>query len=397
VNWSTPEALRAQVLRLWGRGRLLENLAGEASPFPLRLAFRGPSSRELSERFDEARAWIAHLKQAEKSGSSGDGYRLVWREVQHRVLGANTLPAEAWVDTVDDAVAMIGRRREAERFRAIVARTETEQPRLLRWLARHPLRALDLANDWDRLLRVTGWLQSRPRPGVYSRQVDLPGIHSKFIEAHRGVLGELLDFCLPEGAIDASAVGLTGFNKRYGFRQKPLLVRFRMLDPGVVLLPTGRDHDLSVTADDFAALEVGVARVFVTENEINYLAFPPVPGSLVIFGAGYGFENLAAARWLESRDLHYWGDIDTHGFAMLDQFRARFGHARSFLMDRDTLLGHRNLWGQEPQPAVRELSRLDDTERALYADLRDRRLGDRVRLEQERIGYSWVEQAATKA
>jgi hypothetical protein len=385
------------VLRLWNRGRLLTGFVGEASPFPLRLTFKGPSSREMSERFDEARAWIAKLREAEKSGVSGGGYRLVWREVQHRVLGANSLPAEAWVDTLDDAVAIIGRRRDAERFRAIVAQTEKEQPCLLPWLARHPLRALDLADDWGRLLRITGWLQSRPRPGVYSRQVDLPGVHSKFIEAHRGVLGELLDLCLPEDAIDASAVGLTGFNQRYGFRQKSLLVRFRMLDPGARLLPTGRDHELTVTADDFAALEIDGSRVFVTENEINYLAFPPLTGSLVIFGAGYGFENLVAARWLESCDLHYWGDIDTHGFAMLDQFRARFGHTRSFLMDRETLLAHRDLWGQEPQPAVRELARLDDIERALYADLRDQRLGERVRLEQERIGYRWVERAATKA
>jgi hypothetical protein len=395
LNWSTPESLRAQVQRLWDRGRLLSHLVGEASPFPMRLTFKGPSSGEVSERFDEARAWIARLKEGEKAGASA-GYRLAWREVQHRVLGANSLPAEAWVDTLDDAVAMIGRRREAERFRAIVARTNAEQPQLTPWVARHPLRALDLAADWDRLLRITGWLRSRPRPGVYSRQVDLPGVDSKFIEAHRGVLGEFLDLTLPASAIDASAVGLTGFNKRYGLRQKPFLVRFRVLDPSAAVLTTGRDHDLTVTAEDFSVLEVAVSRVFVTENEINYLAFPQVASSLVIFGAGYGFENLAQAHWLESRDLYYWGDIDTHGFAMLDQFRSRFGHAHSFLMDRETMLAHRVLWGQEPRPAIRELTRLDDTERTLYEDLRDGRLGDRVRLEQERIGFGWVQRACSR-
>jgi hypothetical protein len=395
VSWSTPESLRAQVQRLWDRGRLLANLVGEASPFPVRLTFKGPSSREVSERFEEARVWIARLKADEKTGEVG-GYRLVWREVQHRVLGTNRIPVEAWIDTLDDAVAVIGRRREVERFRAVVARTQAEQPQLIPWLARYPLRALDAGNDWDRLLQVVRWLQSRPRPDVYSRQVDLPGVHSKFIEAHRSVLGELLDLTLPVGAIDSEATGKAVFDRRYGFRQKPLLVRFRVLDASAALLPAGPDMDLTVTAGDFSLLEVSVARVFVTENEINYLAFPRVASSLVIFGAGYGFENLAASRWLESRDLYYWSDIDTHGFAMLDQFRAKFGHARSFLMDRATLLAHRDLWGQEPQPAVRDLTRLDDTERTLYADLRDGRLGDRVRLEQERIGYGWLEQACRR-
>ena len=32
------------------------------------------------------------------------------------------------------------------------------------------------------------------------------------------------------------------------------------------------------------------------------------------------------------------GDIDTHGFAILDTLRARFDHVESFLMDRDTLM-----------------------------------------------------------
>ena len=33
--------------------------------------------------------------------------------------------------------------------------------------------------------------------------------------------------------------------------------------------------------------------MFITENEINFLAFPHVTDSLIIFGGGYGFETLA--------------------------------------------------------------------------------------------------------
>ena len=40
-----------------------------------------------------------------------------------------------------------------------------------------------------------------------------------------------------------------------------------------------------------------------------------------------------------------------------------------------------------------ELPRLTSTERALYDDLRHNRLGERVRLEQERIPYGWVQRA----
>jgi hypothetical protein len=60
-------------------------------------------------------------------------------------------------------------------------------------------------------------------------------------------------------------------------------------------------------------------------------------------------------------------------------------------MDRETLLEHVPLWVRENNPYDGELQRLTADERALYEDLRYNRLGDRVRLEQERIPYGWIE------
>ena len=114
---------------------------------------------------------------------------------------------------------------------------------------------------------------------------------------------------------------------------------------------------------------------------------------MAIFGAGYGFESLERTHWLSRCRLHYWGDIDTHGFAILDALRARFGHVESFLMDRSTLLAFESLWGTEDAPIDRDLARLTAPERALYDDLRDNRIGRHVRLEQERIGFGWFEDA----
>lgn len=59
---------------------------------------------------------------------------------------------------------------------------------------------------------------------------------------------------------------------------------------------------------------------------------------MALFGSGYGFEPLAGAPWLRAMMIYYWGDIDTRGFAILDQLRSRFPQACSLLMDRDTLM-----------------------------------------------------------
>jgi len=312
------------------------------------------------------------------------------REWRHRVLGVNQVPSTVWVDSLDDALTILGKRGEYERFSALVGRTRTRRPELLKWMALKPHKALALANEWEHLLDVIDWLLAHPRPGIYLRQVDIPGVHSKFIEAYRGVLMQWLDRVLPPDVIDDAAHGVGGFARRYGFREKPLRIRLRGLDPTRSLLDGLVGADITLDSDSFNRLKPSVSQVFITENEINFLAFPPLNDSLLVFGAGYGFDVLAQTDWLAHCQVYYWGDIDTHGFAILNQLRAHIPHARSLLMDRATLLTFDDQWGLEKTQTQRDLPRLDAVECALYDDLRDNRIRANLRLEQERIAFGWV-------
>lgn len=64
------------------------------------------------------------------------------------------------------------------------------------------------------------------------------------------------------------------------------------LDPAHALFDGLVDADITLDADSFTRLQPSVSRVFITENEINFLAFPRVEDSLLVFGVGYGFEVL---------------------------------------------------------------------------------------------------------
>ncbi|MEK6698698.1 MAG: Wadjet anti-phage system protein JetD domain-containing protein [Nitrospirota bacterium] len=386
MTWTRPVDLCAQVQKLWDRGELLSSLVTGESLFPKRLVLKSPASGEMADRFEEVRTWISELRVMPHC-------RVEMREFKHRVFGANVVPHEVWIDTVEDALALIGKQRDVARFAVLTDVTCKRQPQLLDWLAKRPIRALELSNEWSLLLEIVAWLQVHSRPGVYLRQVDIPGVHSKFIEAHRAVLVELLDIVLPPALIDPTASGTSQFAKRYGFCDKPVRIRFRVLDPEHALLPGTLVQDITLDAESFARLDPNVSRVFITENEINFLAFPQVKDSMVLFGAGYGFEMLNKAKWLSRRRIYYWGDIDTHGFAILDQLRSQFDHVESFLMDRNTLLAFEMLWGEEEKQTLRDLPRLNPEERALYDDLRDNRIRKNLRLEQERIGFGWVESA----
>ena len=383
MSWTGTAELRAQVQRLWDRGLLLASVVSGEPLFPKRMALKQPTSSEISNRFDEVRRWIAELGRLEN-------FRVDMREFRHPVLGNNVMPTEIWVDSVGAAVAIIGKQRDFDRFVTVLDLTRSREPALLAWLAAYPLQALALVGVWSRLLDIVAWVARHPRSGIYVRQIDIPGVHSKLIETHRSVLIALLDRVLPADAILSDASGATQFARRYGFRDKPARIRFRVLDPARALLPALDGADITLDAESFARLRPTVSRVFITENEVNFLALPLVSDAMAIFGAGYGFDALAQAGWLSGCRIHYWGDIDTHGFAILDQLRSRFDHVESFLMDRSTLMAHETLWGAEPDPVTHDLPRLTQSERDLFDDLRFNRLRPRLRLEQEHVGFAWT-------
>lgn len=385
MNWSSTKDLRANLMRIWERGDLLRDAVTGNRRFPLRLPLKTPDSTDLSTRFDAVRSWAAEL-------TANPGLRLELREVQHRVQGAQRLPASAWIDSLEGALSWLGKREEWKRFLRLMETTRHSLPGLLPWLEKHPLSALELADDWPRLLAVVAWLIDNPRPNIYLRQVDLPGLHTKFIEAHRGVLAELLDLALPSEVVDNTKTGSSQFAARYGFLDKPVLIRFRVLDPEIVWGLGPLCPDIAVDAESFGQLCIGAKRVFITENEINFLAFPRVSRSIVIFGAGYGWEALAQCRWLHQCSIHYWGDIDTHGFGILDRLRAHFDRADSFLMDRASLDTHKLFWGVEDSPLRADLLRLTREERTLYHSLRDNSIRHGLRLEQEYISFGWLKE-----
>ncbi len=392
LTWTSPSDLREQVNKLWERGDLLvselasfegkdHGIYGDV--FPKRLLLKCPSATELRDRFDEARSWSKKLQEMPH-------LRLERREFNHRTLGVNSVPASAWLDNIEAAAALVNRQKDLKNFRALVIQTKAQELSLLSWIGTRPIKALSLAADWPMLLKVVAWMKAHPNPNVYFRQIDVPGVHSKFIEDQRAVLSELIELAAPACVVDPLARGQSGFARRHGFREKPERVRFRVLDNSLHLLQGMANQDIELDAGTFARLDLKVSRVFITENEVNFLSFPQVPSSMVIFGAGYGFSALREASWLHNCEIYYWGDIDTHGFAILNELRARFTHVNSLLMDRATLMQFRDLWGHESSPVHADLSNLTQDESQLYDDLRDNVFGEAVRFEQERVSFSWV-------
>jgi hypothetical protein len=403
-NWTTLADLRGLSLTAWSRGQLLRELLEPGGVYPRRRSLKRPTAAGLRSDYATARTWAAELFAA-----TGH-FTLETAEVGRTTIGSNLLPAAAVFASADDEVAFVGRSKDAARFRELAAGLSKLDPAFRAWALRRPLQLLELGGDALTAARVALWLRDNPEPGIYMRQLRLPGVHTKFIEHHRKVIGGLAaelsadpplpsdvaeDDGLPDAAVPGSLLGQAAartpsarFAVRHGFLHPPELVRFRALDPELPLL--GDARDLTVTAEAFGTLRLTVKKVIVTENLVNFLALPERPDTLAIYGGGYGFSSLQDARWLRDCEILYWGDLDTHGFRILDQLRGVHPQVASVLMDQATLLAHRDVWGSEPAPSRAALTRLTADEAALYEALGSDAHGPAVRLEQELIRWDWA-------
>ncbi|MDQ7005270.1 MAG: DUF2220 family protein [Ghiorsea sp.] len=383
--------IKAKVQRCWMRGDVCRAALGHEDFFPWYISLGKPSSKQMLDDFPTVQDWVKNIQAFARKKKLD----LQWHTINHRVLGTQQLPSTMTLSTPEQAARLVGQVQALRQWLTLYQLSMKQHPDLQPWLLKHPLKVLALGDVWHHILALCAWMQSHPKPSIYMRQVDVVGVDSKFIEQHKKVLSSLWDLILPDSAVDKQCLGVSGFARRYGFLDKPTMLRVRPLDEGIRLLHgDDGDQDVALTAHAFtkihADLLVMVKRVVIVENEINYLTFPNMNNTLLIFGSGYGFEALKRAKWLHDCSLYYWGDLDTHGFSILNQLKAIFPHTQSFLMDKKTLMKHQYAWGIEPKQEKKDLTYLSPKEMEVYDDLRYNRLTNKLRLEQERITYADV-------
>ncbi|MFG2785763.1 Wadjet anti-phage system protein JetD domain-containing protein [Streptomyces prunicolor] len=386
AEWTRPEQVVEALRRKWTSGRYLAAAAGEHPFEPIGVPLKGPAAADALHHYEQALAWAQswapdrhpHLRIQTKTIGGRNG------------TSPHTIAGRVWIDSRQDLWTLLRVTAQVDHFHALHDQTAHDAPDLAQWMASHPMKVLTHAAAWPQLVRTVCWIRDHSTEQVYLREIDVPGVDTKFIETHKAILAELLDHALPEDRIDAGAPK-SDLAARYGFRTKPLYIRLRYL--GTSPLPFS---ELTVRAEELADWSPGVRSVFVLENEITYLSLPPVPDAIAILGSGYAAALLRYLPWLNDVDLSYWGDIDTHGFAILDQVRKRFPRTTSLLMDRATLLSHKSHWGEEKTQALGSLLHLTPDEAQLNHDLRDGTYRPHLRLEQERISITTIRNALTQ-
>jgi len=383
MNTSTmlmPADALARLRKRWPRLRA-EGLLDTGNG-PERIPLFPPTQEQADLRWEHFGRWIA----AWQACTDVETRQVAWSR-----LGNQSLPSH-WM--FDDATAVAdalgeGRRWQQARhalqgFRACWPDEAALHQRLATGffdtLADTP------EADMQRIQRVLQWLHRNPRSGLYPRQIPVAGIDSKWLQGHRRMLGEALSALGAEPAVR--------FEQRAGLRTAPETVRFRLLDPALSARLGGLS-DVVVPVEEFQRLQLPVRQVLMVENLQTGLACGPLPGTLLLMAKGYAVEFARSTPWLHDLPVHYWGDIDTHGFVILHRLRACLPHARSLLMDEATLLScPADRRGTEPRMhRATRLANLTAQEQSLYSRMRQGVHGPAVRLEQERIdwNHAWAQ------
>ncbi len=376
------DVLREKALRLYERGRVQAAwLQGDETLFPLRLGFRAPSEKAIRSDFGRIRSEVRALE--------ASGLPLEYKTFRFASLGEQRLPVAVLFETREEYLDRLGLRAAFAAFAEESGIVLEAFAGLRALLAEKPKLIETYAGDWRRIIAVCRYLVDHPRPGIYLRQLPVEGVDTKFVASRKKVLDLLLTHLLPATAYrgDIESLSNGGFEAKYGFLTPQPTVRFRLLDPAYRI---ANQEELALPQSAFASLDSQVETVFVIENLATFLAFPPSPRSMVIFGSGYGARYLGDARWLERKRLYYWGDLDSHGFSILSQFRNAFAHAESLMMDSETAERFAHLAVEEPKQKRYEgdAALLTPQEAELFEALRQRRF----RLEQERIPFGYVQE-----
>ena len=386
-SWTTFADLVEVLAKRHRSGRYLREAAAGVPWQPIGLPIRRPRAEDLLHRLDDVQSWMAALERDCAGRGTTPRLRLEYRPVTGRAVGRNDVPSRAWVDTPDQLFGLVGGRREVAALHEILGRVDAGLPALRSWVERHPLEAVAHVEAWPLLQDTVAWIAAARTPELYVRQVDVAGVDTKFIETHRLVISALLETALPQHRVDPRW-DRSDFAGRFGFRRRPDYTRLRFLCPSR-LMPAPIS-EVTLRADELAALDPGLGTVLMVENEVSYLALPALPDTVAIFGSGFALGSVHALTWLADKRIVYWGDIDTYGLVILNRLRSRFDQVISILMDHETLLAHRGQWVTEPTPTAQQLPHLTEPESELYRDLVEDRYGHHVRLEQERVRFSAV-------
>lgn len=202
------------------------------------------------------------------------------------------------------------------------------------------------------------------------RTLSLEGIDTKFFERNSRLITALLDVRF-DGEV--SRIGLEPFLGAISDGDHWLLVT----DLDGSLLPFRKQR---IRSSELKDTPLPGKRILIVENESCQHHLSHVPETVAVLGAGFDLE-WTGGHWLQSKQIGYWGDIDTWGLQFLATARRSLPHIDALMMTLEIFEQNLGVSVREPIVAGIDVpAGLNDIEQLLYKRLLSEPRG---RVEQE--------------
>ncbi|MCF6344934.1 MAG: DUF2220 family protein [Thiomicrorhabdus sp.] len=376
-----PSAVKALVLkREWHSEAGLKARLLNRKPFPIRIGLKPPTGRsavdDLMHFQTFIRAWQSYPVQK----------HILWETRTYRMLLEQTVPTFFVLENMDDLIHFIGkeaidRRNKWDKNMApMLSLNEALYPVLVKHLKTVEQMSLLEAELLSSLVKQ---LSFQMGVGQYLRALPLVGVDTKFLENYQTLVSDILDV-LHGGEVTERGGMLEWLgclkNPKGWLTVRPLCesVKANMGGFPVMQLHSDilREHALPAT------------NILVVENMQSGLGLPFLKDTIAVFGGGKNVSWMDA-RWLKSKRVAYWGDIDTWGLSILSDVRSKLSSVQAIMMDIESLTLHEGRMVVEPEPFEHPLGFLTEQEAQLFLALKMGKYFN-TRLEQERLSPDYI-------
>ena len=369
----------------WENRRNLKQRLLNQRPFPIEISLKVPTDQQ-------ARDNLGHFHAFFKAWKDFAYPELVeWQERQYRQLSEQRVPVKLRIFSLQQLTELLGAEQQLENWLNKISSFlqqsfvhDRHQHRLFQTLIHH-LEQIERYSqqEWQWLIQLIEQLKPNIGAGLYLRALPLSAVNTKFLEQNL-LLTEVICNVLYDDEI-VLAGGLLAWldcldSPKGWLTIKPVCPNVQEKLGGLPVFQLSTE-----VLDQF---ELPAERIIVVENIQSGLACPNLENSIVVCGGGKNITWMKA-KWLQHKQVFYWGDIDSEGLNILSMVRQKIPHVIALMMDEATVLQFQNHMVDEPDSIFSEPQYLTADELKLFHDLRAQTFKNR-RLEQERISVDWV-------
>ncbi len=374
MNFYNIQEIRIKLQKTYNRGDIYKSYIEKSDIFPICIKFKKIQQKDIQNNFSLLLKKIQVLKDS--------NLPLKYKQFDFKSIGVQNLPVSVQIDSLDEYIKVLDIQEYYDKFVEYYEKVISKYPILKELILKKPMMVLEYSDDWEYFFKILDFFITNPNPNIYIREISLENIDTKYIEKHLKILDILLSNIMQIDAL--KTIADFSFEKKYNLKYQLPQVRFRILDEELFI---SNLSDLALPINEFELVKVECKKVFIVENKTTFLSFPKIKNSIVIFGSGYSVGVLKKTKWLEDKEIFYWGDIDMDGFAILSQIRGYFPQVESILMDENIIKNYQHLSviDKKRKLYMEKPKNLTKKEGIVFDNILYDFYSDDFRLEQERL------------